>query len=103
MEYESRISVNVESQADILLAKFVLNSTGFFRSLPMGNEDGSIFENSAIFDKSTKELILEGRGGPALRVAKYISSEYPDIFVRLTWLTDEGHHGARFFKSGQQN
>ena len=102
MEYESRISVNEVGHVSNSLEKIALFANDFFQSLPMGDEDGSIFNGSITFDIQENELVCEGRGGPATRVAKYVSSENPNLVIRLAWLTDEGNRGVRFYKFGQQ-
>ena len=103
MQYENRIRVlsrtlRTELRDHANLIDTVLENLNALEREPA---DGGVFTDTLAFDRETEELVFTGRGGPATRVARYISELYPGKKVRIFWKSEDYEScGTTVFRSG---
>ena len=103
MQYENRIRVlsrtlRSELRDHANLIDTVLKNLNALEREPA---DGGVFTDTFSFERETGELVFMGSGGPATRVARYISELYPGKKVRISWKSENYESfGTTVFRSG---
>ena len=100
MEYENRIKILSKSKRDQLgdhqqVIDSVLKNLNDLESEPV---DGSVFTDTIFFEEASRQIVFRGKGGPATRVARFISRILPGRKVRIFWVSENWDSGHLLFR-----